>query len=273
VNSAYLNIILALGLSALMALLSYRYKALTVSGALGMVAVGTIVMGLGRLAFATPLLFFFISSSLLSKIKTARKESALALAEKSDTRDLGQVLANGGITSLAVIAWSISHHEFFLLAGLASIAEASADTWATEIGTLSKFPPRSIISGKKCLPGESGGITFLGLTASLAGAASTAFIGLWSVSRLVDNSLPLGDYFLPATLAAFLGAIVDSILGATVQARYQCRTCRKITENPHHCRKPSELIGGYFRIDNDLVNWAGTGFAVLISGVFYILAL
>ena len=55
------------------------------------------------------------------------------------------------------------------------MATVNADTWATEIGGMSKSIPRSIMNGKPVPAGTSGGITGLGLLASLLGGA---FIGL-----------------------------------------------------------------------------------------------
>jgi uncharacterized membrane protein len=56
----------------------------------------------------------------------------------------------------------------------AATAEAASDTWAGEIGRLSKKPPVSLKTGKAVSRGVSGGVTLLGYGGGLLGAAFIA---------------------------------------------------------------------------------------------------
>jgi uncharacterized protein (TIGR00297 family) len=163
-------------LSIVITLVSLRFKAISISGAWGMLVMGTIVFGLGGPVFGIPLVFFFISSSILSAIKTSGKKKTLDISHKSGTRDIWQVLANGGIGTVSVIIYFFTGNLIWFFPYLASLCEATSDTWATEIGTLHPNSPISIVTLKSVEPGESGGITWLGTLAAIGGVLATTLV-------------------------------------------------------------------------------------------------
>jgi len=255
-------------LAAIMAVLSYKLRALTISGSVGMVIVGSIVFGMGGVLYAVPLIVFFITSSLLSFVKSGRKSEALLETGKTGPRDIRQVLANGGAAALIVIIYALTKNEQWYFIYLAAIAEAAADTWATEIGTLSSKKPVMITSFKPVDPGRSGGITLPGTISSLTGAAVIVLSGL-AAAEIYGRSFDIGAWiWILAVLAGWAGAIFDSILGATIQAQYKCRICGKITEKEYHCRRETILHGGIRIIDNDAVNFISTLIAALLVLAF-----
>jgi uncharacterized protein (TIGR00297 family) len=220
-------------------------RALTVDGAIAAACVGSITFACGRLPAASALLAFFTSSSALSRVAEGRKrESPLAQA-KGAQRDAWQVLANGGVAALCV--------KFGRGDGLlGALSAAAADTWATELGMLARRPPRLITTLRPVPAGTSGGVTCEGLLASVCGAL---LVGL--------SQLPFGGSrrtLRTAVSAGLGGSVVDSLLGATLQAGYTCRECNVLIEEPRHqfCGSPAELERGLAWMTNDSVNALAT---------------
>ena len=83
---------LLVGLCAalVIAFISFRFRMLSGSGTAGMIIIGGIVFGLGGIMFAIPLVFFFVSSSLLSFILTPAKRQAMLTFDKTGPRDIWQ---------------------------------------------------------------------------------------------------------------------------------------------------------------------------------------
>jgi len=55
------------------------------------------------------------------------------------------------------------------------------------------------------------------------------------------------------------GGFADSLLGATVQARYRCPACGAVGETRRHaCGVDAELVSGRSWMTNDTVNLAAT---------------
>ena len=230
------QVLLGAVLAALIAAAAYRVHALTRSGALAAWGVGAIVFSVGGWTAAEALLAFFLSSTVLSRWRKTRKD-ALGY-EKSGRRDAGQVLANGGIASacLLLTLLGVKHGELLFLAALAA---ANADTWATEIGSALGGQPFNIRTGRKANAGESGAVSLPGTLAALGGAALLGlFAGSWAAGPVV-------------TVAGFAGALLDSLLGAAVQAQWRDpRDPARWTERPQ--LHPPER--GWPWLGNDWVN-------------------
>jgi uncharacterized membrane protein len=52
--------------------------------------------------------------------------------------------------------------------------------------------------------------------------------------------------------------LVDSLLGGTLQARFACANCGRVTEQPGPCHEPLRLVQGWRWLDNDAVNLVGS---------------
>jgi uncharacterized protein (TIGR00297 family) len=165
-----LSILSGLVFGAGIALLAYRFKALSKSGAVAAALLGWIVFGLGGWDYTAVLMAFFISSSGLSFAFKRRKQGFDEKHAKGNRRDAGQVAANGGIAGLMVLVHTLLPQAGWVWwAYCASLAAANADTWATELGVLSPVKPRLITTGKEVEMGASGGITPVGTLASFDG--------------------------------------------------------------------------------------------------------
>ena len=247
-----------------MAFAAYRLHSLSRSGAWGALLTGTIIFGLGGWRWAVLLLAFFISSSLLTRTFARRKAALNEKFDKGGQRDIAQVLANGGIASVfAGLHFFFPQAAWTWMAFAASLAAVNADTWATELGVLNPSMPRLITSWKPVERGTSGGISVYGTLAALSGAALIALL-----AGLVR---PSGNFWVVlgiASLGGLLGALFNSLLGATVQAIYYCPHCKKETEkHPRHtCGTETTRIRGWSWLNNDMVN-LGCALAGAVIGI------
>lgn len=249
-----MQIAIGLLLAATSSFLAYRVHSLSKDGAAAATVIGTIIFGLGGWQWAVLLLAFFISSSLLTKAFKNRKMGLDEKYSKGGRRDAGQVFSNGGIATFFVLLHTFFPQTIWAWAGFAAaLAAVNADTWATELGVLNPNPPRLITDlNKRVEKGTSGAISVFGTFAALLGAA---VIGLLAVILLPNGN---GSLFILVTLSGLLGSLVDSVLGATVQAIYFCPTDKKETEKHplHTCGTPTIQIRGWKWLNNDWVNVA-----------------
>jgi uncharacterized protein (TIGR00297 family) len=278
----WLSLLFGLVGSTMIALVAYRLQSLSRSGAIAAIGVGTILYMSGSVAWFGTLILFFITSSGLSKWRKRDKQQTDSAYEKGSRRDAGQVLANGGLAAILCIGYIVFPHNAWWYAFVGVMATVTADTWATEIGSLSRMEPRSILSMKRVPRGTSGGISLLG---SLAAAVGAVVIGGAAVGFLLfDEQLDLANsesfrlafdtrIIWIAIVAGFLGAMTDSILGATVQHMRRCSKCGKEVEHTYHCSVPAVHIRGWSWMNNDAVNVisssVGGGIAVVIWICYY----
>lgn len=269
-----ISILLGLVFSAIIAFAAYRRGSLSQSGAVGALVVGTLIFGLGGWVWGVVLGVFFVSSSLLSHFKEREKAAVAEKFEKGHRRDFGQAMANGGLGALIAVLSVIVPESvvpkstwFFLFVGV--MATVTADTWATELGTLSKTAPRLITNGRAVEVGTSGGVSALGTGVSFVGGL---LIGLTAgVFGAVAGLHPWSAAPWVALVGAFSGAagsLIDSLMGATVQQIFYCDTCAKETERKiHRCGTTTRPLRGWSWLNNDLVNMLsslGGGLAALL---------
>jgi len=251
--------------AATVALAARRAHALRVGGVTAATGVGAAAVAAGW-GWGALLIAYFVASIVLSRLRGAEKAQRTGdVVAKGGARDAFQVVANGGLFAvMALAAEALAPGSLaartLAAAALGALAASAADTWATEIGSLASRPPRSILTWRPVAPGTSGGVNLLGMLAMVAGAAFVAFGG-----RALAIEVPI----VAVVLAGFLGAIADSVVGATLQDRRWCDTCQKSTERMvHGCGTPTRHAGGLTVVDNDLVNliatFAGAAIAALI---------
>lgn len=246
----------------LISAISFRFGLLTFSGSAAALILGTIIFALGKLQFSFPLLLFFSSSSFLSKLRFARNKEVETYFEKTGTRDYKQVIANGLVPALIVCLKSLYHDHIYFLLYTSSIAAVCADTWGTEIGTMRKAVTYNILNFKRTEQGTSGGISVLGTFGSLIGAAVISFSSfLW-----IEFDIGI---FIFVIASGFVAAIIDSILGASVQIQYKCSECGKVVEKEKHCGTSTIRERGFYFFTNDVVNLICSISGALILIVIY----
>lgn len=219
-------------------------RALTPRGAVAAAIVGALILATAGWPGGAALFAFFVTSSALSAL--CPDPAAAGGEAKGGRRDAAQVLANGGAAAAAAVLthWS---GAMVLWAATSALAAAAADTWATAIGGTATTAPVHLLSGARVPPGTSGAVTLRGTIGAAAGATIVAL-----AAGLSARDHPLIPF---AAAIGFAGMGLDSALGATVQARFQCPACAVATERPRHrCGARTTPVGGIRWLTNDGVN-------------------
>jgi len=258
----------AVGLTgaAAISLAARHVHALSTSGALAATIVGGSVVAGSGIRGGGMLLAFFTTSTLLGRLPAGDPLEQ----RRGRERDAVQVIANGGVAAILALGSLLPWERTRLLstAGFGgALATATADTWATEFGSRSRARPRSILTRQPTAPGASGGITVTGLVASAVAAALIA--GMASAQVAITSRHP-SPRAIAIGIGGFSGALVDSVLGATVQEVRFCDSCFVETEAQlHNCGSHTRVIRGVPWCDNDMVNaiatTAGATTAILLQ--------
>ena len=226
----------ALLLTLAFALAARLSRSVTPSGTIaGAVLAFILYLGGGPGMFAA-LITVFILASATTRVGYWRKHR-LGLAEQREGRGASQVLANISVASaMAVLALVAEHPEGWLIAAVAALAEAAADTASSEFGQAIGRRAYLITDFSQVPIGTDGGISMWG---TLAGAVAALIVsGVATVMR----AIPL-HWFLPVAGIAVLGMFVDSLLGALFERR--------------------DLL------NNDAVNFTSTAVSALIAVLLY----
>jgi len=242
------------------AVISFWRKSVNASGAVAGAVLGAVIF-----VAAGPLLWllmaaFVLSSTGFTRFRAQQKEELSKILEKGGRRDALQVLANGGVGMLMAILLRLTGEPQIVFAMAAAFASANADTWASEIGPLSRREPVSLVTLRRVARGTSGGVSWLGVSATVCGALLIAVV--FAGANALVAGAPAG--FLSTagmvTAAGVFGSLIDSLLGCTVQAQYASApdgvTERSITDG-----KKNVLIRGLPFVTNDVVNFLSTAAA------------
>ncbi len=252
------------------AVVARRLRALSRSGMWAATAIGPVFLSNGA-AVAGSLAVFFVSGSVLSWLEARWRQEQRGIIAKGRERDVWQVLANGGVAA-GVLLLRRKNDAIGESAAVGSLAAAAADTWATEVGILSRQRPRDALRSSLVEWGQSGGVTVAGLLASGVGAALMATTLVMLSDRRARFAWR-GQRWLGIVLAGIGGSLVDSVLGASVQALYYCPVCDRLTESSRHrCGSATRITRGYAWATNDIVNVCAT-MAGAVLGALWELAI
>eukprot|EP00240_Pyramimonas_obovata_P003682 CAMPEP_0118935650 /NCGR_PEP_ID=MMETSP1169-20130426/15758_1 /TAXON_ID=36882 /ORGANISM="Pyramimonas obovata, Strain CCMP722" /LENGTH=362 /DNA_ID=CAMNT_0006878709 /DNA_START=298 /DNA_END=1386 /DNA_ORIENTATION=+ len=291
-QAASIRCMASAALAAVIAVGGWKKKSLDVSGAISAFFVGWITC-FASFEMGITLIAFFISSSLLTRLRSDIKKKTDEEFKEGGQRNVIQVLANGGLpTALAALYAALPFATSGPLGGhLALLATACmsafvayyacccGDTWASELGVLSKTPPRLVTTFRVVPAGTNGGITTLGTAASAAGGL---FIGASfflssicappGVREMVGSAwLAFPWWIVPLGLAGgAIGSLIDSLLGATIQFSGYDTVRDKISGTPG---PGVEHISGFRILNNHAVNFVSavlTAALALVAVVFMI---
>lgn len=303
IHSPWFRISVAAVVAVTLAAHGYRKKSLSPDGCLAAFIVGLTSMGCSY-RFGMLLLLFYYSSTKLTKFKQELKDRMEEDFKSAGERNWQQVFASSILaiavaliyvkligedanvsfldysSSSLVSLWGVDLPRHFLGSQLqcmyvAHFATANGDTWASEVGMLSKSKPRLITSFclREVPPGTNGGMSLLGTVASGAGGA---FIGLvyYLFSFLypsISSASNVPDRQWVMIIFGFLcgigGSLIDSFLGATLQASYYSDEKKMIVKNYNPASKNRDIrcISGFNVLSNEAVNFLSIGLTMMLS--------
>jgi uncharacterized protein (TIGR00297 family) len=251
---------IGLPLALVIAFWAYQRQRLSAGGGVAAVLVGTAVFA-GGLTTTAALLVFFFSTLVLGRWSRPRAPVTPLTREQSEPRRTAQVLAVGLLPALASVVYAQTANPRWLLVVLATLAFATADTWATDIGQTAKREPRILGWGKRVTTGLSGGVTLRGTVASLAGALTLGLVGAIGYSALSGTAVII------IIASGFAASLLDSLFGATIQTRLRCAVCGQPTERRRHCETRAHRKGGF--LSNSGVNFVCSAIAALLAWTLY----
>ena len=276
-----IRMLIALYLALYLAIHGYRKKSLNKSGSISAFLVGFISFSVSyRMGFL--LILFYYSSSKLTKLKEDVKSKLEDDYKHAGQRNWIQVLTNSVLATILSILYyqlfsedrlpSMSNftiESYIWCAYVAHYACANGDTWASELGILSKSKPRLITSFflREVPPGTNGGMSILGTFASAAGGS---FIGLsyyllGFVFRLEGPNHEQWPMIILGCIYGIIGSIIDSLLGAICQATYYDKDLKCIVKKYNFNNKSIDHISGINLLTNEGVNFFSILITMLIS--------
>jgi uncharacterized protein (TIGR00297 family) len=238
------------------ALAAWRSGALTGRGVPAATFVGAAILWSTGWPGGAALAAFFLPSTLVGRLALRRPSASDARGER---RDEIQVLANGAAAAVGALG-EFAAPGLGLWIATSALAAAAADTWATSLGAWSPTEPRLLLSGRRVPRGASGGVSPSGTVGGVVGALLVAITG-----AVAGHATRLA---LWGTVIGVAGMGLDSLLGATVQARFECPVCGAQSERRRHrCGTPTRVVGGWRWLDNDGVNALATCVAGLAGAL------
>ena len=234
--------------SPVIALIAIGLKSLTVSGGIcGMVlfyliaffSKGPVPVLSITLLFVVATVIAFITQRILNK-RSAKKPEKYARSGR-------QLMAVGLVAVICLIIDYFTKIQHFYLLYLLALTEQFADSMASDIGRLTRGRNLDIIRFKPVEKGVSGGVSLLGTVCALVASVLLLLV------PFLFHTITLWQYLLGAGIA-FVGTLLDSVLGSLFQALYRCQVCGAATEMPTHCDSPATRVKGFKWMGNTTVN-------------------
>ena len=262
-HDEFMRVLSALLIAVLIAGYGYSKQSLSLSGALAAVGVGTLTFFV-QVKFGLVLILFFFTSSRITKIGSEKKKILEHDFVVGGQRDYSQVFSNSfaGVVACILYYYHFGHDVVdckfgVFLSGmlLGHYACCAGDTWSSELGILSSTPPFLITSFSIVPPGTNGGVSIVGLLASVLGGTCIGlvyFLHDWHYSSIFVGAI-----------SGLLGSLIDSLLGATLQYSAFDTESKKVIG---FAKKNAVHICGMNVLSNGQVNFVSSLIMSIVAG-------
>jgi uncharacterized protein (TIGR00297 family) len=194
-------------------IMSVWFKKLSLIGAItGGVCGWLVFVGSGFTGIAI-MTIFFVVATLATSWKVKDKREINAAEENKGRRKASQVLANAGVAAIAGVLAHLYNENTGLwkLLIAASFSAATADTLASELGTVYGKRFYNILTFKPDIRGLDGVISFEGILIGMAG--STLIAAVYAIG------FGWSSHWTITIVAGTSGNLADSILGAGLERK------------------------------------------------------
>jgi len=173
---------------------------------LGLVIYACLGGGAWLFLFAT-----FLVASVTSRLGLKRKLLLGIAEDRGGRRGAGNAMANCGLAAAAAFAAvTTPHHEAALLVFVAALTAGGSDTVASEIGKAFGKATFLVTTVRRAPAGTPGAMSLEGTAAGLLSAVALAALAV--VLQLIPSPAVVA-----VSVAATIGALVESALGATLE--------------------------------------------------------
>lgn len=209
------RLVTGLVVNAVIATVAWRARTLDAAGGVSTFVIGTAITAALGLPGLAAMVAFFIVGTAATRLRYRRKARRGLAQERGGARGWRNAWANGGVPAALALGSLVASAEtraLWVLAYAASVATAGADTCSSEIGKAYGRRTVLVTTLRPVAPGTEGGVSLEGTLGGLFGASVVAAAGSGA-----------GLYGWPSAvvvaLAALLGSLAESVLGAMSEAR------------------------------------------------------
>jgi uncharacterized protein (TIGR00297 family) len=243
--------------NALLAVTGYALRSVNVSGLLTGVVLGSMLILFGGWPLYVALLVFFVLGSGTTKLGYKRKSQLGLAQEEGGRRGASHAFANAGVAAICALSYAAiaPHSIVWLLAAIAALATAAADTTSSELGQLFGKRPFLPMTLQRVPVGTEGAISIEGTVAGAVGGVITAAAGGLALhgAGVLPGEKAMWAIALCA-LAAIAGSYIESVAGSI----------NRRSEGER--RSEAERNGGK-KISNGALNFFNTAVGALIAAL------
>lgn len=223
----------AVVVNSVIASLGYRARTVSLSGTIGGALIGFVIYAAGGWRAWLLLFLAFLVASVASRLGLKRKVLLGIAEERGGRRGAGNALANCGVAvAAAIAAVSTPYPAHAWLAFATALTAGGSDTVASEIGKAWGRSTFLVTSLGRVKPGTPGAMSLEGTAAGIVAAFALAVVA--AALGLIGGGL-----ILAVVVGATVGALVESVLGATLE--------------------------GEGILNNDMLNFINTAIAALVA--------